>query len=410
MKTTLVFSLFTLVLFGCDKEKDMSPPPQAPNNLTIAVESSRYLKLNWTDNSVNENAFVVERKNGSTSFASIAILPKNSVAYIDSSVKRDTLYTYRVKAVNLYKLGNYSNEVSGKTELIITGLNFNLIRQGFSLRVVPNKDSTVLMVSLYNNVVKSFDNGTSWQSTAFSPEIVNDYGSGFVDNGTSNGQWIFGTNGGNFVSTSTLGVSFANYGPAGWGCGSFFIQGLSDGKFVASKTGFLRGIYKSSGTDNSVWTNVYPGIDPRGIAVSPSGIYIAAAGNSILKSADLGNNWTSLTINTVANDLGIYNDTLYWSDDISNFYKAPLNNLKSETLVKNFGEAPGSQWPRIGIDLQLKLLYLTSITKGFFISKDLGKTWTNYLLPGVGNYYTASLIKNRIFVCTDAGIFSTDLK
>lgn len=410
--TTYIYRLYAINSAGIfsspsneAQSTTMDSPSLAPSGLTINVESSHALKLNWIDQSTNESSFVIERKVGSEIFKSIATVTKNIVSFIDSTVIRDSLYTYRVKSINANKLGNYSNEATGKAEWIINNLNFSLIQPGFALRTVPNKDSSILMLSGYNNVLKSIDNGNSWQTTLFPSNIVNDYGAGYADIGTD--QWIFGTNGGSFISTTNQGNSFSYYGPSGWGCGSFFLQGLSDGRFIASKTGFLRGIYKSSGKDNSTWNNVFPGIDPRGIAINQYGIFIAAGGSVILKSTDMGNNWISCPLNTISNDLTINNDTLYWLDESSNLYKASINNLRAESFVKNFGESPGTMWPRVGI--YNSLIFVASYSKGFFISKDGGKNWVQYNCSGASIYYTSTIIKNRIFICTNIGLFVCDL-
>lgn len=86
-------------------------PPAAPSGLTATPGSSgkgnnavRFVDLRWTDNSNNEDNFVVERCSGSTctNFITLATLPANTTTFRDSSVARRTTYRYRVKARNAF--------------------------------------------------------------------------------------------------------------------------------------------------------------------------------------------------------------------------------------------------------------------------------------------------------------------
>jgi hypothetical protein len=42
---------------------------------------------------------------------------------------------------------------------------------------------------------------------------------------------------------------------------------------------------------------------------------------------------------------------------------------------------------------------------GIFISKNGGAGWFNYQIPSAKGYYTASVIKDKIYICTDVGLF-----
>lgn len=292
----------------------------------------------------------------------------------------------------------------------INNLIWSKVVSGMSIRVVPNNDSSILMLSRQSDVLKSNDNGLNWTSTNYPAGFANDYGSGYSTNGS--GQWVFGTNGQGWLTTSDGGNTFSNNGPGGPGCGSFFVQGINGGSLIASKTGFLRGIYKSSGVGNSTWTNKYPGVDPRGIAVNQNGIFVAAAAGGakiFLKSTDNGESWTSIPTNSVTNDVTIIGDTLYWMDETSSLFKAHINNLNNGVVIKNFGEAPNTMWPRLVFDASTGIMVVAAATKGVFLSKDSGQNWINYAIPTVGYYYTATIIKGKVFVCTDMGVFVSNL-
>jgi hypothetical protein len=75
--------------------------PPAPSSLTAVVTSSSQVDLAWTDNSVNETSFRVERADGpGGAYASIATPAADAVTYSDTTVKNNTLYSYRIFAVN----------------------------------------------------------------------------------------------------------------------------------------------------------------------------------------------------------------------------------------------------------------------------------------------------------------------
>lgn len=84
--------------------------PTAPSGLTVLVSSS-VVQLNWTDNSLNETGFKIERKITGGIYNQIATIASNTVVYYDSSITPNTTYTYRVRAYNSVGNSTYSNEV-----------------------------------------------------------------------------------------------------------------------------------------------------------------------------------------------------------------------------------------------------------------------------------------------------------
>src|SRR5438876_1214870 len=86
----------------------------APSNLTATAPSANTVNLTWTDNSTNENNFVIERSpNGSTSWTILSsTLPPNALSYSDTNVNSLATYYYRVKATNGANSSGYSNIVS----------------------------------------------------------------------------------------------------------------------------------------------------------------------------------------------------------------------------------------------------------------------------------------------------------
>lgn len=90
-------------------------PPADPGGLTISVISQNDLLLFWTDNSVSETDYEVERKSADGTFSKIATLAEDSTTFVDSNLTANTPYTYRVRAVNDDGPSNYTNEATGST-------------------------------------------------------------------------------------------------------------------------------------------------------------------------------------------------------------------------------------------------------------------------------------------------------
>lgn len=69
-----------------------------PTNLTANALSKNVVKLDWKDNSSNENYFKVERRYSFSNYQTIANLDKNTTTFNDSLVIGGTEYIYRIKA------------------------------------------------------------------------------------------------------------------------------------------------------------------------------------------------------------------------------------------------------------------------------------------------------------------------
>ena len=92
-----------------DPEKD--PAPGAPSGLAAAVVSSSRIDLKWTDNSANEDGFIVERKAADGEYGRTATVPANTVVWADSGLAAGT-FTYRIMAYREAEYSAYSNEAS----------------------------------------------------------------------------------------------------------------------------------------------------------------------------------------------------------------------------------------------------------------------------------------------------------
>ncbi len=76
-------------------------PPAAPSNLVVISTGQNSISLSWSDNSNNEDGFVLERSIGDASnFSLLANLSANTTSYADGGLSSNTTYFYRIKAQN----------------------------------------------------------------------------------------------------------------------------------------------------------------------------------------------------------------------------------------------------------------------------------------------------------------------
>ncbi len=115
-----------------------------PSKLGFNILENNSVRLTWTDNSTNEEEFVVEKSNNNTDWINIAKLSANSTSYIDSkTLKSDSCY-YRVASYNRIR-SDYSNviRVSFDSLSIVDNLNTNS-QQPFE--IFPNPCTTFLTI------------------------------------------------------------------------------------------------------------------------------------------------------------------------------------------------------------------------------------------------------------------------
>ena len=90
--------------------------PFAPTSLAATPAGAFQINLAWTDNSPDENAFLIERSaNNTNSFAQIVVLAPNISNYQDTGLTASTTYYYRVRGTNLAGASAFSNIASATT-------------------------------------------------------------------------------------------------------------------------------------------------------------------------------------------------------------------------------------------------------------------------------------------------------
>jgi len=82
-----------------------------PTGIT-AIPSPASIQVKWTDNSIGESNYRIERKVGAGSFSAYATIGANSTNYNDMSVTPGLVHTYRVFAYVGASASPYSAEVS----------------------------------------------------------------------------------------------------------------------------------------------------------------------------------------------------------------------------------------------------------------------------------------------------------
>ena len=95
------------------------PPltPAGPGNLSASAPSTSSISLSWSDNSANEQGFIVERSTNDGGFAPLASLGANATAYSSTGLAAGTTYTFRVLAFNASGNSPYSNTATATTQL-----------------------------------------------------------------------------------------------------------------------------------------------------------------------------------------------------------------------------------------------------------------------------------------------------
>jgi tartrate-resistant acid phosphatase type 5 len=128
-ESRLTFSFFSADSELIDFYEIINPLPATPSDLVAAINSNPWsVELNWTDNSINENGFIIERDNpGASIFEVVDTVSQNVTTYPDTAVTVAT-YTYRVKAFNEFGETPYSNTAQVVVPVELTSFTATLVK------------------------------------------------------------------------------------------------------------------------------------------------------------------------------------------------------------------------------------------------------------------------------------------
>lgn len=90
-------------------------PPTAPTGLIATPASRTQITLSWTDTSMNETGYTIDRSLNGTSWTPLVNLGPNVQTYSNTGLKQNTLYYYRVRAYNAWGSSPASAVVSLRT-------------------------------------------------------------------------------------------------------------------------------------------------------------------------------------------------------------------------------------------------------------------------------------------------------
>ncbi|MFH1860065.1 MAG: PQQ-binding-like beta-propeller repeat protein, partial [bacterium] len=84
-------------------------PPSAPDMLALAKFDRHEVTISWNDTSANEQGFILEKRTGNGTFATLSTLKPDSLQFADKQIKLNNRYYYRVCSYNPVGRSGYSN-------------------------------------------------------------------------------------------------------------------------------------------------------------------------------------------------------------------------------------------------------------------------------------------------------------
>lgn len=166
-------------------------PPAAPSGLTAVALGARRVQLTWSDNSMNESAFQIERRvSGAGAFVGIAGLSVNTTQFEDTTAQPTTAYEYRVLAENSSGLSGPSNVATvttpqappvapdsltlmalSATSVRVTWSDNSAFEDGFRIERRQGAGAFVTVGTVVTNVA-TFDDGGLSPATTYEYRVV----------------------------------------------------------------------------------------------------------------------------------------------------------------------------------------------------------------------------------------------
>ena len=93
-------------------------PPPPPADFVASTVSDTGIQLNWTDVSMDEVGFVIQRRDAMMgTWQNVATAPPDSISWVDEGLTCATEYRYRIKSLNPRCDSNWSGEIAGTTDI-----------------------------------------------------------------------------------------------------------------------------------------------------------------------------------------------------------------------------------------------------------------------------------------------------
>lgn len=271
----------------------MPSPPSPPGGLTATAVSSTQINLAWTDNSPNEEAFIVARSlvNGGP-YTDIATLPTGTVSYSNTNLTPNTTYYYVVRAVNGGGASPNSNQASATT-----------------FQTPPAAPSGLTALALSSSSIK-----LTW-----------------VDNSSNENNFIVGrstTSGGPYTDIATLGINVTTYTNTG----------------LAQNTTYYYVVRASNGAGSSANSAQASATTFPTIPAAPSGLTATALTNTVIKLTwvDNSSNETNFIVARSTTSGGPYTDIATVGANITTYTNTGLNPSTTYYFVVRASNAGGS--------------------------------------------------------------------
>lgn len=147
--------------------------PAAPSDLEIMDVGLMSVSLVWTDNSNNEDGFWIERSQDGVNFTTVATLDAGVVAYTDTPLMPNTLYTYRVFAHRGATFSDPSNQVQAQTLVPAAPSNLTVEVLDANSVYLSWQDNTDIEQAYL--IERTLDNGQTWTQIASLPANATAY-------------------------------------------------------------------------------------------------------------------------------------------------------------------------------------------------------------------------------------------
>jgi fibronectin type III domain protein len=95
-----------------------APVPAPPTSLTATAIAPGQVYLSWASSSPNLTGFALQRKIAGGAWTSLGMVGGSTTGYVDSGLQSNTIYSYRVRAVNNVAVSDWSDEAVVWTPLV----------------------------------------------------------------------------------------------------------------------------------------------------------------------------------------------------------------------------------------------------------------------------------------------------